>query len=89
MNKFVGMGYLYKFCLIRVGILSLDYSEKSDWDNHLPYVMMAYRATVQESTRCTPNHLPYAMMAYRATVLESTRCTPNKTTHRHNVWCCK
>ena len=34
-------------------------SEKSDWDNHLPYVMMAYRATVQESTRCTPNLLMF------------------------------
>ena len=30
---------------------------KSDWDNHLPYVMMAYRSSVQESTKCTPNLL--------------------------------
>ena len=28
-----------------------------DWDDHLPYVMMAYRASVQESTGCTPNLL--------------------------------
>ena len=34
-------------------------SEKSDWDNHLPYVMMAYRATVHEGTKCTPNMLMF------------------------------
>ena len=28
---------------------------RDDWDDHLPYVMMAYRATVHESTRLTPN----------------------------------
>ena len=28
---------------------------KSDWDNHLSYVMMAYRSTMQQSTKCTPN----------------------------------
>ena len=33
--------------------------EKSDWDHHLPYVMMAYRATIQESTKCTPNLLMF------------------------------
>ena len=26
-----------------------------DWDDHLPYVMSAYRSSVQESTGCTPN----------------------------------
>ena len=36
-------------------------SEKSDWDNHLPYVMMAYQATVQESTWCTPNLLMFGL----------------------------
>lgn len=30
---------------------------RDDWDEHLPYVMMAYRASVQESTKCTPNLL--------------------------------
>ena len=30
---------------------------RNDWDDHLPYVMMAYRASVQESTGCTPNLL--------------------------------
>ena len=28
-----------------------------DWDEHLPYLMCAYRATVHESTKCTPNVL--------------------------------
>jgi transposase InsO family protein len=26
----------------------------TNWDDHLPYLMMAYRATVHESTKCTP-----------------------------------
>ena len=34
-------------------------SEKTDWDKHLPYVMMAYRATIHESTKCTPNLLMF------------------------------
>ncbi len=30
---------------------------RDDWDDHLPYVMMAYRASIQESTNCSPNLL--------------------------------
>ena len=30
---------------------------RDDWDDHLPYVMMAYRSTMQESTGCSPNLL--------------------------------
>ena len=30
---------------------------RDDWDDHLPYVMAAYRATRHESTGCTPNKL--------------------------------
>ncbi len=30
---------------------------RDDWDDHLPYVMMAYRATAQESTKLSPNRL--------------------------------
>ena len=30
---------------------------RNDWDDHLPYVMMAYRASVHEVTKCTPNLL--------------------------------
>ena len=32
---------------------------RDDWDDHLPYVMMAYRATPQKSTGCTPNLMMY------------------------------
>jgi hypothetical protein len=31
--------------------------EQSDWDDHLPYVMAAYRSTQQSSTGCSPNLL--------------------------------
>ena len=30
---------------------------RDDWDDHLPYVLMTYHASVQESTGCTPNLL--------------------------------
>ena len=30
---------------------------RDDWDDHLPFVMAAYRATQHESTGCTPNKL--------------------------------
>ena len=30
---------------------------RSDWDNLLPFFMMAYRSSVHESTKCTPNLL--------------------------------
>ena len=30
---------------------------RGDWDDHLPYVMMAYRSSIQESTKCSPNLL--------------------------------
>ena len=30
---------------------------KDDWDEHLPYVTMAYRSSIQDSTKCTPNLL--------------------------------
>ena len=38
---------------------------QNDWDDHLPLVMMAIRASVHESTRCTPNLL----MLHRETSL--------------------
>ena len=28
-----------------------------NWDDHIPYILMAYRASVHESTKCTPNLL--------------------------------
>ena len=32
---------------------------RNDWDEHLPYVMMAYRASVHESTGLTPNKIRF------------------------------
>ena len=36
---------------------SLVNETQNNWDDHLPYVMMAYRASEHESTKCTPNLL--------------------------------
>lgn len=30
---------------------------RTDWDDHLPYVMMAYHAVIHDSTKCSPNLL--------------------------------
>lgn len=30
---------------------------RDDWDDHLPYIMMGYRATLHKSTNCSPNLL--------------------------------
>ena len=30
---------------------------RENWSNHLPYVMLAYRASIHESIKCTPNLL--------------------------------
>ena len=32
---------------------------KRDWDEHLPYLMLAYRSTIHESTQCSPNQMVY------------------------------
>ena len=32
-------------------------SHRNDWDDHIPYIMMAYRSTVHSTTKCTPNSL--------------------------------
>ena len=37
-------------------LLSVLVNEAQDnWDDHLPYIMMAHRASFQESTKCTCN----------------------------------
>lgn len=39
-------------------MLSLLVNEsRNDWDENLPYVLMAYRATTHDSTHCSPNLL--------------------------------
>jgi hypothetical protein len=32
---------------------------RNDWDDHLPFVLMAYRLTIHESTKCSPNMLMF------------------------------
>ena len=32
---------------------------RNDWDVHLPFVLMAYRSSLQESTGCSPNFLMF------------------------------
>ena len=32
-------------------------SLRNDWDDHIPYIMMAYRSTVHSTTECLPNSL--------------------------------
>jgi hypothetical protein len=36
-------------------MLAIFVENRTNWDDHLPYLMMAYRSTVHESTKCTPN----------------------------------
>ena len=38
-------------------LMSYVNENRSDWENHLPYILMAYRSSMQESTGCTPNLL--------------------------------
>jgi hypothetical protein len=35
------------------------YDNQNNWDEYLPYLMMAYRATEHSSTKCTPNMLMF------------------------------
>ena len=42
-----------------VKMLAIAAEEKDDWDEHLPYIAMAYRATPQESTGFSPNYLMF------------------------------
>ncbi len=36
-------------------------ANRNDWDEHLPYLCMAYRATPHESTGCSPNMMVFGM----------------------------
>ena len=47
------------------GMLQATVNEaRDDWDNHLPYVMFAYRSSVHATTKCTPNLLMLNREAY-------------------------
>ena len=42
-----------------VKMLAIAADQKKDWDDYLPYIAMAYRATPQESTQFSPNFLMF------------------------------
>ncbi len=51
-------GMIERFNRTVVQMLSIFVNDhRNDWDDHLPYVMMAYRASAHESTKCSPNLL--------------------------------
>jgi len=51
-------GLLERFNRTLKQLLSLfAYDNTQDWDDHLPYLLMAYRSTEHASTKCSPNLL--------------------------------
>ena len=51
-------GFIERYNRTLGQMLSMFVNEnRSDWDDHLPFLMMAYRSSIQESTKCTPNLL--------------------------------
>lgn len=51
-------GLVERFNRTLIDMLSKFCGEhREDWDDHLPYLLCAYRATVNESTGCSPNLL--------------------------------
>jgi hypothetical protein len=51
-------GQVERFNRTLIAMLSkLCEERKENWDDHLPYVMCAYRSTIQESTRSSPNRM--------------------------------
>ena len=51
-------GLVERFNRIQRQMLSLFAHENPlDWDDHIPYLLMAYRATEHASTKCSPNLL--------------------------------
>lgn len=51
-----GMVERFNRTLIRM-LRSYVNDHHSDWDDHLPFVMMAYRSVEHETTGCSPNYL--------------------------------
>jgi len=51
-------GQVERFNLTLIAMLTkLCEERKKNWDDHLPYVMCAYRSTIQENTRSSPNRM--------------------------------
>ena len=44
---------------LKTMLRSLTADNSDDWDDHLPFALMAYRATIQESTNVSPNMLMF------------------------------
>ena len=54
-------GLVERFNRTLLNMLSVFvHANPTDWDEHLPYVLSAYRSSVHSSTNCTPNSLVYA-----------------------------
>jgi hypothetical protein len=57
-------GQVERFNRTVLGMLSAFVNEQGDdWDEHLPYVMLAYRSSVHASTGTTPNMMVYGREA--------------------------
>ncbi|CAC5404126.1 unnamed protein product [Mytilus coruscus] len=53
-------GMVERFNQTLQSILRLFVNEhRNDWDNHIPFINMAYRATQHASTKCSPNLLMF------------------------------
>ena len=51
-------GLVERFNRTLLQMLSIYVDEnQSNWDEQLPFVLMAYRSTIHESTGCSPNLL--------------------------------
>ena len=50
-------GQVERFNHTLMAMLSKLRGVKGNWDDHLPYVMCAYRSTIRESTRSSPNRM--------------------------------
>ena len=42
-----------------LSLLAIAVEKQDEWDEHLPYIMMAYRSTPHETTGYTPNYLMF------------------------------
>jgi len=73
-----GDGMIERFNRTLLAMLSAVVNEQQDdWDDHLPYVMAAYRSSVQATTGCTPNMM---MLGRESTLpIDLTLTTPGDT----------
>lgn len=53
-------GQIERFNRTLIAMLSkLSEADRENWDDYLPYALCAYRATVNESTGCSPNRMMF------------------------------